>query len=128
MSKDSQTKTDLQTAILETLGIEAIQELKFHPVRKWSFDVAIPEYHIAIEIEGGSFTQGRHTRVKGFQQDMEKYNEALRLGWKVIRITPQQVNSNYIIDLLSDLIWKEPTTTSPISKSCAGGCGKCKKK
>ena len=46
---------------------------------------------VGIEIEGGAWTQGRHTRGKGFIADMEKYNHAALLGWRVLRFTPQQV-------------------------------------
>jgi very-short-patch-repair endonuclease len=123
---DNASKSDLQEAIKNTIGAKATQEHKFHPERKWSFDVAILSEKIAIEIEGGSYTGGRHTRLKGFQSDMEKYNEAVRLGWKVIRITPQQVNSSYIIDLISDLIWKD--TIEHISQTSATGSASSKKK
>lgn len=46
---------------------------------------------IAIEIEGGAWTRGRHTRGAGFIRDMEKYNHAALLGWRVLRFTPQDV-------------------------------------
>jgi len=41
---------------------------------------------IAVEIEGGVWTGGRHTRGAGFRQDMEKYNEATAMGWRVFRV------------------------------------------
>ena len=104
---DKLTKKTVIENIKTILGIEATQEHKFHPVRKWSFDVAIVPEKIAIEIEGGSFSTSRHTKGKGFIEDMAKYNEALRYGWKVVRITPQQVNSPEVYNLLTDLIWKE---------------------
>lgn len=80
--------------------IELIKEYKFHPTRKWRFDYANLEHKIAIEVEGGAFTNGRHTRGKGFINDMEKYNEAIILGWKVFRVTPQQFNSLKHYDLI----------------------------
>jgi len=48
---------------------------------------------LAAEIEGGAWTQGRHTRGAGFLKDMEKYNFASILGWSVLRFTPQQVEN-----------------------------------
>ncbi|MDH4127357.1 MAG: endonuclease domain-containing protein [Spirochaetota bacterium] len=69
-----------------------VPEYKFCSSRRWRFDYAILEHKIAIEIEGGIFTQGRHTRGKGFSGDMEKYNEAVKSGWSVLRYTPQQIN------------------------------------
>lgn len=70
--------------------IKLESEYRFHPTRRWRFDYANTEHKIAIEIEGGVFTGGRHTRGKGFVNDMEKYNEAVKLGWKILRYTPQQ--------------------------------------
>jgi very-short-patch-repair endonuclease len=66
-------------------------EFKFHPTRKWRFDVAIPQARLAFEIDGGVWARGRHTRGKGFVGDMEKLNAAQAMGWRVFRFTPQQV-------------------------------------
>ena len=66
-----------------------VKELQFHPRRKWRFDYALPEplVKIAIEIEGGIFSGGRHTRGAGYQKDMHKYNAATKMGWKVYRFS-----------------------------------------
>jgi hypothetical protein len=63
-------------------------EHKFHPTRKWRFDYAWPRYKIALEVEGGVWTGGRHTRPKGFLGDVEKYNHAAAMGWRILRTTP----------------------------------------
>ena len=62
-----------------------VREFKFHPTRKWRFDFAFPDRMIAVECEGGVWTQGRHTRGSGYIADLEKYNEAQRLGWSIFR-------------------------------------------
>ena len=74
--------------LLDMEGIKYIQEYKFHPMRKWRFDFAIPEKKLALEYEG-IFGGGksRHTTVSGYTGDAEKYNEAAKLGWKVLRYT-----------------------------------------
>lgn len=59
--------------------------------RRWRFDFAFPEHKVAVEVEGGAFVGGRHTRGAAFEADCEKYNEAVLLGWRVIRVTPRQV-------------------------------------
>ena len=70
-------------------------EHQFCDGRRWRFDVALVGLvrKYAFEIEGGIFSriQGRHTRGKGYERDMEKYNVAAALGWKVFRFTPEQV-------------------------------------
>lgn len=87
--------------ILESLNLPIPEpEYKFHPHRKWRFDFAYPQFKIAIEQEGGVWTGGRHTRSKGFLNDMEKYNEAAILGWRLLRITPQMITDGTAIDLI----------------------------
>ena len=74
-------------------GCDVVKEYRFHPIRRWRFDYAIIDKKIAIEIEGGAFTQGRHTRGVGFVNDMEKYNNAVLLGWRILRFTPEQMKN-----------------------------------
>lgn len=68
-------------------------EYLFHERRKWRFDFAWPAQKMAVEIEGGTWIQGRHTRGAGFQDDCEKYAEALLLGWRVLRVPTDWVTS-----------------------------------
>ena len=70
---------------------EPVAEHRFHRERKWRFDWAFPSDLIALEVEGGAFTRGRHTRGLGFVKDMEKYNAAVLAGWRVFRVTPDQL-------------------------------------
>lgn len=82
------------------LHVECVKEFRFHPKRMWRFDYAIPEHKIALEVEGGVWTQGRHTRPKGFLGDVEKYNTATLMGWRVFRTTPEGLYRVATIDLL----------------------------
>lgn len=65
--------------------------------RRWRFDFAWPEHMLALECEGGAYTQGRHVRPLGFRQDCEKYLEAACRGWTVLRVTPEMVKSGEAI-------------------------------
>lgn len=67
-------------------------EFRFDPQRRWRFDWAWLPHQVALEIEGGVFTRGRHTRGTGFLRDMEKYNRAVQLGWSVFRCTPSTIH------------------------------------
>ena len=66
-------------------------EVKFHPSRRWRFDFAHRDAKVAIEVEGGQWSGGRHTRGGGYAGDCEKYNEAQILGWVVFRLTGSQI-------------------------------------
>jgi very-short-patch-repair endonuclease len=70
------------------------REYRFHPVRKWRFDFAWPSERLAVEVEGGVWTRGRHTRGSGFVKDVEKYNAAMQLGWMVLRFTKQDIEGH----------------------------------
>lgn len=70
---------------------EPVPEFRFHPHRKWRFDYAWPLHRLALEVDGGVWTQGRHTRGSGFVGDLLKFNAATLLGWRVLRYTPQQL-------------------------------------
>ena len=73
-------------------GCEIKPEHIFYPCRRWRIDFAIVDLKIGIEIEGGVWSGGRHTRGNGFVDDMEKYNAAVTLGWVILRFTPQDLN------------------------------------
>lgn len=55
--------------------------------RRYRCDFYLPDYNTIIEIEGGQYIGGRHTRGKGFQNDIEKYNKITLAGFKVLRLT-----------------------------------------
>ncbi|WP_257993592.1 DUF559 domain-containing protein [Cupriavidus pauculus] len=67
------------------------REYRFDPIRMWRFDFAWPARRLAVEVEGGTWTGGRHTRGSGYQADLEKYNAAAAQGWTVLRFTTDQV-------------------------------------
>jgi very-short-patch-repair endonuclease len=76
-----------------------IPEYKFCETRKWRFDFAFEKQKVAVEQEGAVWVRGRHTRGSGFVKDMEKYNAAALLGWRVLRYTPDQMFTEAIEDL-----------------------------
>lgn len=70
----------------------------------WRFDYAIPEHKIALEVEGGVWTGGRHIRPQGFLGDIEKYNTATLMGWKVFRVTPDELYKTATFNLIKQAI------------------------
>ena len=85
----------------------AAEEYKFHPTRCWRFDFAWPELMIAVEVEGGVYSNGRHSRGKGFTEDCVKYNAAAMLGWRVLRFTTEQVTQNEAVSVIKQLMERE---------------------
>lgn len=74
------------------------KEFKFCPSRKFRMDFCITDLKIGIEYEGIFSRKSRHTSLKGYMGDIEKYNLATKMGYKILRYHA----SNYK-DCLSDL-------------------------
>lgn len=81
-------------------------EVRFHPERRWRFDLGWPTAKVALEIEGVSPAGGRHQRIGGFTEDCEKYSRAACLGWRVVRVTPRQIQQGLVYEYL-DAIFGE---------------------
>lgn len=91
-------------AQLDLVSINYEQEFKFHPKRKWRSDFKIEGYPILVEVEGGTFSNGRHSRGTGFAKDCEKYNAAAKLGFYVIKGDTNQVRSGELLRDVQDMI------------------------
>lgn len=78
-------------------------EYRFHPIRKWRFDYAWVDKKVALEVEGGAFSGGRHTTGAGFRADIDKYNSATVLGWTVVRCLPEHLYAKQTTDMIATL-------------------------
>jgi hypothetical protein len=81
---------DLVALIVKAGLPRPLREVKFAaPARKWSADLGWPERGLLCEVDGGQFAPrgGRHATDK----DREKLNHAAALGYRVVRLSPQQI-------------------------------------
>lgn len=74
--------------------------------RKWRADYMFvtDEKKVALEVEGGVYTRGRHTRGSGFAGDMEKYNEMARRGILLLRVQPKDLNTTKTLKMIRETI------------------------
>jgi len=96
-----QADKDKMKATFEALwtlcgGPELKPEHRFDDVRLWRFDFALPAIRVAIELDGGVWTQGRHNRGAGYLEDIEKLNTATMAGWRVVRLGTGQVDIEHV--------------------------------
>lgn len=91
MKRKSKLERTFETRWRQLSGPPLESEVRFHPTRRWRLDFAHLETKIGIEMEGGTWTQGRHTQGKGYANDCEKYNAAQLLGWRVFRLTSDMI-------------------------------------
>lgn len=98
-----------------------IREYRFHPERRWRFDLAWPIPRVAVEVDGGGFQMrpcpgcgkplpmgGRHSTGKGIRDDAEKLSNAAALGWRVLRVVPDQIRAGTALDWLTAAILGGP--------------------
>ena len=96
------------------------REHRFAPPRRWRFDFAWPARRIAAEVEGGTWSRGRHVRGRGFEADCEKYNAAALAGWRVLRFTGAMVEDGRALATIEEALcrrWR--------SRSGEGGSSVC---
>lgn len=87
---------------LAALGLTFKRELQFAKAlkRRWRSDIAFIDDRLLIEVDGGTWTGGRHTRGAGYESDCEKQNTAVLLGYRVLRFTSNQVYSGYALSAI----------------------------
>jgi hypothetical protein len=103
------TSPEIFIQFCETMGLPApVAEHRFDipppgmKPRLWRFDFAWTDAKIALEVEGGVWTGGRHTSSAGFVKDMAKYNRAAVLGWRVLRVTPSELLKLSTVELVKE--------------------------
>lgn len=89
-----------------------VTEWRFHPTRMWRLDVAWPDYRVGVEVQGGGFVQGAHSRGPGMENDAEKNAEAILRGWRVFTATPRQIKKGQVAAWLERVFTMLPRTTT----------------
>lgn len=135
-AKEAAAKRDLIFQ-LAGYGIPAPEdEHAFCPGRRWRFDLAFPECMIGFELDGGSWSRGRHNRGAGFSQDASKLNEAAILGWLIVRATYDMLRDGSAastlarayraaIGRMTDEAHAAPQTHAPEKEDTPAQCVRC---
>jgi hypothetical protein len=118
-----------QLRVLPVAGrVEA--EFFFHPERRWRFDVALVDWRVGVEIDGGGFVggndptdagAGRHSRGLGMEGDNEKGAEALLHGWWVFHGSPAQVRAGTVLRWLERAVAARRESLVAIGAAAAAG-------
>lgn len=104
-------------AVIEAhVGKLFAREYQFYRQRSWKIDFALVCCKLAIEIEGGTWSGGRHTRGSGFVKDVEKYNMLTVEGWRLLRFNPAMLKDNSYLHAAVGFFQKQPCTHNPIGQ------------
>jgi len=100
--------TDIVTAYFKSQGIPApVYELRFHAIRKWRFDLAWPDKKVALEVQGGIFTGGRHNRGAAMLKEWEKLNTAAGMGWRLLYCQPSALCMDETVEYIKTALEAE---------------------
>lgn len=93
---------------LRALGLDAgmVRQHQFHATRGWLLDFAWPGQLLAMEVDGGTWIGGAHSRGAGQERDCEKLAAAVVLGYRVMRATTNQVKSGAAAGWLEQVLRK----------------------
>jgi hypothetical protein len=83
---------DIVTAYFKSMKIPVPSyEYKFYDGRNWRLDIAWPYERLCIEVQGGIFVYGRHSRGAALLKEWEKLNTLASLGWRVLYCQPRDL-------------------------------------
>lgn len=87
------------------------REKTFHPQRGWKWDFSIPSIKLAIEIDGGQWSEKGHGWGNKMENDYLKQNAAEVLGWRVFRFCTTMIDgpnwtvaTQLVIDCANELL------------------------
>ena len=85
-----------------------VAEHRFHPKRKWRFDFAWVDIKLAVELQGLLWAgKGRHQNAANLDNEYTKENEAVLLGWRVLKFSSRQVQSGEAITWIKENYFKK---------------------
>lgn len=111
MAIQSSRRSELEETLAWQIKVarlpEPQREFRFLPSRRFRFDFCWLDRRIALEIDGGIWTGGRHTRGKGAMSDAEKYSLAAIEGWRILRVTGQHINNGLALRWLETILMEQ---------------------
>lgn len=99
-------------------------QVAFHPTRKWRFDFCWAANMLAMEVDGGTWVGGAHSRGSGQEKDCEKLAAAVILGYRVMRATTNQVKDGTAALWLEAALRPGLASRSPQQAGSEGAAGR----
>lgn len=72
--------------------------------RKWRLDFAYPINKLGIEVHGGTYVHGAHSRGERQHKDFEKHNALVLLGWRVLVFDTVMVRSGEALRVIEEAL------------------------
>lgn len=83
-----------------------LEELPAIPNRKFRFDYANVEAKVAIELNGGTWVNGRHNRASSITKEYEKNNLSAYYGWTVFYLSTDMITPEWLTRIHQTILQK----------------------
>ena len=93
---------ELLAVHLKELGIAFKREVRLNAKRRFRWDFVVENF--AIEIQGGTFVRGGHTRGKQYRKDCEKMRLAIEHGYVPVHFTTDEVSEGVAQKWISQMV------------------------
>ena len=72
----------------------------------YAYDFAWPDRTpvVLVEVQGGIYTGGAHTRSRGVLRDMDKVNRAALRGWLVLQVSAEDIKRGKALQLIQEVL------------------------
>ena len=96
---------DVFAAQLDAVGLDGyVREYQAIPGRRFRFDLCWVKERLPVEIQGGTYSRGAHSRPLGIKRDYEKGNLAIKYGWRVLQFDADMVKSGQALDFTEKML------------------------
>ncbi len=85
-----------------------VHQHRFAPPRRFRFDVAWPDRKVAVEVQGGIWSGGRHARGSGIAVECQKFSLAAARGWRILPVTREMIESGEAVELIAQALKTDP--------------------
>jgi hypothetical protein len=75
-------------------------QYRFVDGRQYRWDRAWPAQMVAVEVQGGVWVNGAHSRGSGVQRDCMKLSLGAALGWRCLPVTPEMIEDGSAVELI----------------------------
>lgn len=101
----------LEAELLRQIGLCDLpapdREVRLIPGRKFPWDFVWRAQRLCVEVQGGTWTQGAHSRGAGQSRDAEKQALATLAGWRCLTVTGDQIRSGAAVGWIAQALEME---------------------
>lgn len=94
-----------------------------HLGRRWAADFCWVPEKLIVEVDGGTWTGGRHTTGAGYHKDLEKLNRATLLGYHQLRFDSGMVRDGTALAVVKE--WFESRSDALFRSTATEGIPSC---